>query len=328
MVLEGSDKPIHRYEERFPLQDPAGAVIRATLMQPPDVTDQEEASACERKELTGQIVELSGHGLRCYLDGRPSVGSWLKLEVSIAAVDVQLVRPAVVRRIDPRDTDGWSVGCELQEGIPEELLGRMAKAGVLNRRRDPRYETNKPVQLRRPLSEESFNATLINFSKGGFCAVVSEPVDLPAGRVLLRFPVKGSTVRLAATVVWQRCREDGSYAVGCSFSDTQGFIRLREFTGVSINQFDKPEKPFVEKTRLSFWIAVAAVVILLLQIWHLLHAQTPGARAIRQLLARPIVKAQLSSPTITSQDAPAGSVAANGRTDRSGRLGGALQLGE
>jgi Tfp pilus assembly protein PilZ len=256
----------HRSEGRYHITSNA---IRVT------VTYTDEAG--ERHECRGELFDLSPRGVRASLDGCLQRGQKAQLKLEVTAQSVSIDIDAYIRWQHPRDAVTWWTGCELEQPFEADFIEKLAAAKVLNRRRDARYETDKQVQVRSELSSSIHEARLVNYSKGGFCLVFKEQVEFPHHRLMLTISGDDQPRTIPARVKWARPVGD-AYGIGCSFSDLDGFVHLRDFVEPLAR---RRVLQIVRPTNVSSLIAFAMALTIALQTSWLMRSQPELAAAIR-----------------------------------------------
>jgi hypothetical protein len=180
------------------------------------------------KEVRGQLADMSLRGVRIDLSYRIPTGDPIDLRIEVPGQSLVICRSAIVRWQQPRDTKSWWTGCELLEPLSEGIIEQLATAHVLNRRRDPRYQVDRPVRVRTELSNSTHSTRVVNYSKGGFCLLFSEPIQLPHERLMLLVPAGDKERTIPARVMWSGPAQ-GKFAVGCAFTSMDGFVHLRDY---------------------------------------------------------------------------------------------------
>jgi Tfp pilus assembly protein PilZ len=229
-------------------------------------------------EVRGQLADMSRQGVRIDVNRRLVVGQEIDLRIEVPSQSLTIRRSAIVRWQQPRDATTWWTGCELTEPLSEETIEQLAAAHVLNRRRDPRYEVDRPAQVRTELSSTTHDARLINYSKGGFCLLFDKPIELPHERLMLVVPAADKERNIAARVLWTGPAL-GIFAVGCAFSNMDGFVHLRDYAEPKPSRLRLATRP--RSTTVSFTIAMAIVVTIALQTNWILQSRPEISAAIR-----------------------------------------------
>jgi hypothetical protein len=228
--------------------------------------------------LQGQLADLSLRGVRIDVDGRLDPNQSIELRIEVPDESITLERTAIVRWQQPRDTKTWWTGCELNEPFERDVVERLAKAHVLNRRRDTRYPVDKPAQVRTALTNSTHDARLINYSKGGFCVVFNGPVDFPHERLMLVVQVLEKEVTIPARVMWKG-QVEGGFAVGCSFSTRDGFVHVRDYAEPTSSR-RRLAIPIPPAT-ISAWIGLLMAATIVFQTSWVMHTRPQLSEAIR-----------------------------------------------
>lgn len=239
-------------------------------------------AAPDAKPFTGQLADLSRHGVKISIDGKLEIGREATLRIEVPSMNFSTERSAIARWQQPRDAKTWWTGCQILPPFDETTIEGLAAAHVLNRRRDPRYELDLPAKVRWELTDQLIDVTVKNFSKGGFCVQFPQRVQPTSERLLLVIDQNGQSVTIAARCMWQG-PVAGGYAVGCSFTSVEGFLKLRDFAEPvlqhrisSIYDYRKP---------LSKWIAIGLLVLAIRQGFDLVQRQPSAWQTFRSRVA-------------------------------------------
>jgi hypothetical protein len=210
----------------------------------------------------GQLADLSLRGVKICIDHKMNDDQPVDLVIEIPTMDFRVERKAIVRWQHPRDATTFWTGCEVRESFDDDLIEKLASAHVLNRRRDPRYATDRPARVRWELSDRVLDARLVNFSKGGFCICLLSPTEFPSERLMLVLEERGKEVTIPARVMWEGPMP-GGYGVGCAFSTMDGFVKLREAANVAGARTGLRKSL---SSKRAFWILFAVFVLAVLQL--------------------------------------------------------------
>ena len=208
---------------------------------------------------TGQLADLSLHGVKISIAGKLESGQEVKLKIEVPSMGFETERRAITRWQQPRDAKTWWTGCQLLESFDDDLVEGLAAAHVLNRRRDPRYNVDADARARWELSEQIVDVKLVNFSKGGFCIVFQNRAEFQSERLLLLIDHLGKELTVPARVMWQAPVPEG-FAVGCSFVSIDGFLKVRDYAEPAIDR-RRRARQYRGTRPISKWIAIALLVL-------------------------------------------------------------------
>ncbi len=232
------------------------------------------------EKLVGQLLDVSPRGIRIEVNGRLEPGQPIELSIEVPSQSLSFERTAVVCWQQPRATKTWWTGCELTQPLQPEAIEQLAKAHVLNRRRDPRYPVDKPARVRTELSNATTEAKLVNYSKGGFCLLFDEKIQFEHERLLLiiTLPDNEKEMAIPARVMWTR-QVQGAFGVGCAFTGMDGFLQLRQYAG----PHGQRRRYLVRATTpvISAWMALAMTITIGLQTSWLLQSRPQLAAVLR-----------------------------------------------
>ena len=208
----------------------------------------------------GQLADLSAQGVRFSLGVRLPEGVRIRFCLEVEKTQLKMHFTGVVRWAQPQDKDSWWIGCRLFEMVPQEVIGNLAIAGLLDRRRDPRYQIAHRAIAKWELTNAQKDVEIVNYSKGGFCLRCTDARHFPTDRLMLLLSNDDQTIEVSARVMWRRHLDQG-YAVGCSFTRLDSFVKFR-------NVVD-PERALewarrfrnAKSMSLSRWCIIAVVVL-------------------------------------------------------------------
>jgi serine/threonine-protein kinase len=148
-------------------------------------------------------------------------------------------RPVILRALAPTPQDRWPSCGELLDRLARAATPTPAPSLHLDRRRTPRYRTEKVVccEILRTMGNQSWRADVLDVSAGGLRLRVYQPgCPLRPGRVLelelvkaaegLRVPVR---LRLTHSTEY----EDGTYEVGGTFARPLDAMHLQSLSDIS-----------------------------------------------------------------------------------------------
>lgn len=256
----------HRSEGRYQI---TGDATRVTVT----FTDESgEAHTCQ-----GQLSDLSARGVRISLNHCLPRGQRVQIKIEVSTHSIAIEKDGHIRWQHPRDARSWWTGCEIDDSFDAQFIEQLAKAKVLNRRRDPRYETDQLINVRTELSTAQHEARLVNYSKGGFCLLFTESIEFPHHRLLLTITPNGEERTISARVKWAR-QVGESFGVGCAFTDLDGFVHLRDYVE-PLAKFRR--LPIVRPASVSSLIALAMAVTIVLQASWIMRSRPELATALR-----------------------------------------------
>ena len=162
----------------------------------------------------GSIIDVSSGGIRFLSEGKFSTGQTVLIELKTDHSHGAF--GGIIRRIQPWVDGKFVLGCELIERLPYDVLEALAKAGVVNRRRDERIDWKQPAKLSWELQPGEIDIEIHDCSSDGMR--ISSPVEIPDD-VRLRIRVEeGGDERFVvdAKSVWQLENED-QFLTGLAF---------------------------------------------------------------------------------------------------------------
>jgi hypothetical protein len=215
----------------------------------------------ETIQAAGGFRDLSQHGARLTVSAKPPTQEGVTVRLAMAELQLNLAVDGEVCWTEPAGEAGWTFGCKLTGGIPDDVLQALASEGYVDRRQDRRQGVSIQATARWELaSAGDVPVRVHNFSEGGIRVFSSEPGH-PGGRLLLTLdPEDGEPMVVSAKAVWQLETEDG-YHIGCSYADRSAFVALQE-------RFGPQQQPVIANGRTPAlrlnpvgWIGLLAIVI-------------------------------------------------------------------
>ena len=209
----------------------------------------------------GTLAELSSKGVRVALGVCLEKDTPVQFNLSVPSVGLEFSCLAHPRWFQPRDADSWWVGCELMEVISDEMIDALARGGLIDRRRDPRYPISFPAIVKWELGDRPMEVELLNYSKGGFCIISQEGSGLHSERVMLQVSSHSRNAIIPCRVMWQQKEEQG-FVAGCSFTGSDGFVKLREIVEPARTAQRISPTHVQEARKLSLFVVILVFLLL------------------------------------------------------------------
>lgn len=136
--------------------------------------------------------------------------------------------PAIVEWAQMSVRSNWWISCELAEPVCDRLIGRLAHQGHIERRQDPRFPVDMQAQIKFELADFWCVARVVDYSAGGFQALLSARPASLGQRVLLRLVDEDdeTTTDLPARVAW--CQREGQQTRGgFAFVHRNSYLKFR-----------------------------------------------------------------------------------------------------
>ena len=209
----------------------------------------------------GILADLSSNGVRVALGVCLEKDAPVQFHLSVPSVGLEFSCLAHPRWFQPRDAESWWVGCELTEVISDEMIDALARGGLLDRRRDPRYPVSYPAVVKWELGDKPLDVELVNYSKGGICILSQEGSGLLSERVMLQVASHNRDATIPCRVMWQRKTEAG-FVAGCSFTGAEDFIKLREIVAPVQNAQKVGATQPRETRKLHFFVLILVFLLL------------------------------------------------------------------
>lgn len=203
-----------------------------------------------------RLLDLSRGGAKLAVTSPLGVGETIRLHLQIPDLEFDAAVAGKICWTSPADDGPWWAGCVFTPRLPTNVLAKLAGAGHIERRKCDRQLMSIDLDARWELSPQSVTVTLRDFSKNGFCLLVSEPGK--AGlRVNLRFKdAQGSSVEVFGKADWEVKVADG-YLIGCEFRGRQSYEALKKLA--------EPQKAHLTSQATPWWrrVTMAKVMELL-----------------------------------------------------------------
>jgi len=211
--------------------------------------------------ISGLLIDLSCGGAKIATDGPLPIREVVVLQLDADDVELHLEAAATVCWARPKEDGRWWIGLSLDEAVTEDTLNRLAAGCYIDRRGSPRYAATVAGTARWELSTKPVTVQITNYSVGGFC--LESPEAPPEGaRVMLSVGTDTERpVTIPARVCWVRARESG-HTIGCSFSNNEGFSRLRRFMPALERKDEEKPMPVAERSRRKRFALVALGIAL------------------------------------------------------------------
>ncbi len=181
--------------------------------------------------VAAHILDLSISGAKLRMDRPLAIKSQGQLTFVCPAMGYESTIAATVCWARPMGGGQWWIGCSFDAAMPTKELDLLARAGHLERRKDPRADHEVAALLKLELQPEPISVRMCNTSSGGFSIFM--PQETTEGeRVLLSFPSDSKEQRpILARVQWCRRTESG-FQTGCTYLTKDGYSETRKRSGV------------------------------------------------------------------------------------------------
>ncbi|MDE0864978.1 MAG: PilZ domain-containing protein [Rubripirellula sp.] len=228
-------------------------------------TNQAQALRCEAEVDSGQVtagtvVDLSNSGMRLLCSGQFHVGE--KIKISLEANSPTDMFIGVIKYVEPWVGGQTILGCNLDGGIDDSVLHKLADQGFLNRRSDPRIEVTHPATMFWPLHSDRVDIELRDYSNGGL--MIHSEVSIPDDK-RLRVCIDGeedSDLCVETKLQWKRVSDKG-YVAGLAFVHNDAPQRVAKVLGLmskkNPNEGRKTSRRFVPRMLL---VGLAAMLVL------------------------------------------------------------------
>ena len=202
------------------------------------------------------LLDFSKSGLKFRLPFCARFDEKLKIRLSFKNSEIQYHGCGRVRHIRNTDVNRWIVGCSIEPGLSDQIVGFLAESTQQERRRNPRLDVNSVGALSRQGQLEEITAQIRNVSKGGFCLLVGESHELGSQ---VNFTIDnriGYQEKIPARIRWQKKIGDG-FLIGLAYAENDSYERLvdcLEMPGQSSNSLES----------ISWQMVVCALIAMLL----------------------------------------------------------------
>ncbi len=197
-----------------------------------------------------ELIDLSAGGAGFLCDGIPQSGKAIVLSLESGAGSDHWQFGAVIRWAEPVARGRWRVGCSFSSEVGDSLLTECQQP--------VRAACNQAVLVRRQSQNDRTEATIVDYSVGGFCVDGDMPVA-PGETLLFQTPGCADSAYFVATVVWQRSVA-GRSTFGCQFTQPSQRAAFRRSLGIEVAPVLIPEVPRTRRTAdRSLWLACGFV---------------------------------------------------------------------
>lgn len=198
---------------------------RYLAIDPSAISLTVEASEYADVEIDVELVDISKGGAKLKTHQQVPSGQQLSLTLNSDEIDGSLAVDATVCWSQLAGRAEWYLGCSFEPQIPQLVLGRLAQAGVFDRREDKRRQVSIESTAAWELTTDVSSACIVDLSPYGFCLTSSQP-GKPGSRVMLRIKDDGAQqVTVTGRCRWQADTESG-FTLGCEFSGPQEYAKL------------------------------------------------------------------------------------------------------
>lgn len=208
-----------------------------------------------------RLVDISCHGLRMEIPHQPAVDSTIPVRLAPQGPVEQQEVDLRVRWSQMSVRGQWWVGGEIKPPLSKQTIDRLAQAGYLERRKQPRYPVQQPVDVKWELADAWQKAELCDYSTEGFQIRIRTDSAPPTDRILVRVPSasdRRAEAEIAAKIMWQL--DSGEHrALGCVFLHFQHFAELRQALGQPATR-NAVETPDTSQRRRRQVLAAAVVL--------------------------------------------------------------------
>jgi len=169
--------------------------------------------------IQADLLDISRGGLKLSVSTILVFEELIQVHVESDELGLSLTESAHVRWIrEDEKANSWTVGCDIQGEIDEEVLEDLVKCGLLDRRFSPRRRITGDALAQWELSENRVPVQLLNLSPGGFCLASDQPSKVGARLKLTLADDDGqSPYEILARAKWQHEFENG-YLIGCDLA--------------------------------------------------------------------------------------------------------------
>ena len=170
-----------------------------------------------------QVVDLSRNGVKVLSPVCVPFGDRIRIALSVEGEEHAIQIAGEVRWLRETPEHQWQIGCSLMSGIEDELLQKWGMAGILERRRSQRRQTDFPIQMVWELNPTPVSGEVVNISHEGVCIRCDSP-GAAESRVKIVLPnAHGEDQSTPAEIRW--CVEDaGHYLLGCKLVNPEDYL--------------------------------------------------------------------------------------------------------
>ena len=194
----------------------------------------ERANPSSPTSIEAQLLDISSGGIKLQTSSCLRIEESIVVGLDVQSLGLSLALPATVSWARPVDGEAWHLGCVFSSSLAEETLDKLAAAGHLQRRGDPRIEISIDGYVRWEACEERVPARITDVSVDGFCICIPQTDSM--GKRLLMEVENGqdAAIRIPARVRWSKELDRGFatgtryLSLGCTFMDKKSFGLLRK----------------------------------------------------------------------------------------------------
>jgi hypothetical protein len=173
----------------------------------------------------GTLQDLSSTGIRLVLEKPIPLRKRIEFRIRTDESEFDWQVSAEVCWLRARGPDQWLLGCSFTSEFSETALDKLAVAGYVNRRKDPRLPISLAALARQELMSEAIGVRFEDYSRGG-CRILSpSPLSVGERVMLIVAGPDDETFSLSARAVWQR-QVAGGYSIGCCFINNSSYGHL------------------------------------------------------------------------------------------------------
>jgi hypothetical protein len=179
--------------------------------------------------MPARVVDISRQGAKLELDGHLPTEGETKFQLLCDKVNWSFEVPGRIHWKHPTRNDGWCIGCSFDDSVERKALERLASAGIIDRRIEPRESINKNVVAKLELNNGETEARLVDVSPGGFKVWIAKTVN--EGERIVLFHNDEEETQSVGRTCWVNPTGDGFF-VGCSFVQRDGYVNLVRALGL------------------------------------------------------------------------------------------------
>jgi hypothetical protein len=224
--------------------------------QAPTVFVEAVGEGEEGPAVLGKLLDLSPGGAKVLLDAPLPFQQSVTLRLESDELELHLAMAARVCWIRPSGED-FRVGFCFEPLLDHEVIERLLREGIMDRRRTTRDAIDRPATASWELNPQPTPVTVVDLSRGGFCLCAPLPAE-PHSR--LRLQVAGADeefVEATANVQWRLQVPEG-YLLGCSLTSQETSALLRS---ALMPQSPAHKRPVRRRLAWCLLIAAACIVI-------------------------------------------------------------------